>query len=469
MRIRLLLLLALTLAACDQTPRAIKVEKPDPEVQPGQEEDPGQGTQEGTGQETPTEEEVPPRPEPPVLEDLDPPADYTAVSLKSAVTNVQPMTGIVVWQDNSAHRKSWVTLEYSYVRYCDVCKKKGVYDWSPVEKLLSDAASRGHQTVLRFYYTYVGKQCAVPDYIKAWPGYEETSGKSERKTTYFPDWRCEELQRFHLEFYRLFAQKYDQDPRLAFLETGFGLWAEYHIYDGPFVLGKTFPSKAVQADFLTKMDGWFRNTPWLISIDAAESKYGPFQGKPALKNLYFGNFDDSFMAQDHDSDNASKWRFFGKERYKKAPLGGEFSYYKDDDQEHALDKEGMYGRVFEDEVAKYHMTFIIGNDQPGNQSDDRIREAAMSMGYRFRIADFRIKPGTGAYVRITNTGVAPIYRDTFLALDGTRGADLNLRYLQPGQTATVLIPLASATETSVLTIESDALLPGTTIPFDADL
>ena len=28
-----------------------------------------------------------------------------------------------------------------------------------------------------------------------------------------------------------FAARYDDDPRIAFLQVGFGLWGEYHIYD----------------------------------------------------------------------------------------------------------------------------------------------------------------------------------------------------------------------------------------------
>lgn len=393
--------------------------------------------------------------------------DYTPVAIESKVTKVQPMTGIVTWAENG-YKKEWITLEFSYMLYNQVCKEKDVFDWSPMEKLLDAAASRGHQAVVRFRYTYVGKSCAVPDYIKAWPGYEETKGKSEGRTTYFPDWRCEELQRFHLEFHKRFAEKYDNDPRLAFLETGFGLWAEYHIYDGPFVLGKTFPSKEFQTRFISSMDDWFKKTPWMISIDAADNKYGPFQQHPELPDCHFGNFDDSFMCEDHDDYNYRSWKFFGTKRYKTAPLGGEFSYFEDYDQQHCLDKKGMYGRKFEDEVAKYHMTFIIGADQPEYQTDARLKEAGMSMGYRFQINDFRIKEGVGAVVCIANVGVAPIYRDAYVAVDGVR-SDYSLRALMPGNDHWIKIDLPAVSEKSVITIECDHLVKGQTIQFQADV
>ena len=394
--------------------------------------------------------------------------DYQRVALTSKVTGVQPMTGIVLWNDNSHLNTDNIQLEFSYMLYNDVCKQKDVYDWTKVENLLKAVASRGHQAVIRFRYVYPGYSAAVPDYIKSWEGYEATNGKSEGERTEFPDWRCEELQRFHLEFHRRFAERYDNDPRLAFLETGFGLWAEYHIYDGPFVLGKTFPSKAFQAEFFRKMEGWFPDTPWCISIDAADDTYGPFQQDPSLLNGRFGNFDDSFMCKDHDGYNYESWSFFGKTRYLRAPLGGEFSYYTTNDQKHCLDPEGIHGRTFEDEVKKFHMTFIIGNDQPEYQEMSRIKEASMAMGYRFAVKDFKIKPGEGAGVLIANTGVAPIYRDAYVAVGGVRG-EYNLRHLMPGKEAWVAIKNPSVTASSSPSIECAHLVSGQRISYDADV
>ena len=396
------------------------------------------------------------------------PAEYgIRIPLQSSITHVQPMTGIVLWNTSGSVRKEYVQLEFAYMLYNDVCKEKDVFDWTPMDRLLEAAAARGHQVVVRFRYTYPGYACAVPDYIKSWPGYEATNAKSEGRNTEFPDWRCEELQRFHMEFHRRFAERYDKDPRLAFVETGFGLWAEYHIYDGPCIIGQTFPSHDFQAQFLPRMDEWFQDTPWLFSIDAYDGKYAPFRKQKELLNLDFGNFDDSFMCQDWGGYNWSGWKFFGEDRYQRAPAGGEFSYYTDYDQKHALDREGMHGRVFEDVVAKVHMTFIIGNDQPGKQTPERIAEAAMSMGYRFEIRDFQVKEGEGASVLIANVGVAPIYRSAFVEVEGVRG-DLDLRTLMPGGEAWVTIP-CQATKASRPSIACDHLVPGQEIQYQADI
>ena len=396
-------------------------------------------------------------------------ADLNRIPLQSKVENVQPMTGIVLWNTNgrSITAKDKIQLEYSYMLYNDVCKEQGVFDWTPMDKLLEEVASRGHQAVVRFRYTYVGQQCAVPDYIKEWPGYEETVGKSEGRTTYFPDWRCEELQRFHLEFHKKFAERYDSDPRLAFVQTGFGLWAEYHIYDGPCKIGRTFPSKDFQETFFKEMQNYFKETTWSISIDAADSFYSPLKAKKELLDIRFGNFDDSFMHETHHEYNRDCWMFFGEDRYKIAPRGGEFSYYSDYDQRHCLDKEGMYGRTFESQVEEYHMTYILGNDQPGYQSMDRIKEASMSMGYRFAVKDYRQK-GDEAAVLIANVGVAPIYRDAYVEVGGVKG-EYSLKNLMPGEEVWIHFKGSGISAQSVPEIVCGHLVPGQKIEYEADV
>ena len=394
---------------------------------------------------------------------------FDRIALQSEIQNVQPMTGIVLWTDNSKSEsiKDCIQLEFAYMLYNEVCKEKDVYDWTPMDNLLEEVASRGHQLVVRFRYTYVGRNCAVPDYIKAWPGYEETKGKSEGRTTYFPDWRCEELQRFHLDFHKRFAERYDNDPRLAFVQTGFGLWAEYHIYDGPRVIGKTFPSKEFQATFFQEMDTYFKNTTWSISIDAADNTYSPLKAQPELLDIRFGNFDDSFMHEDHSDYNRDCWLFFGLDRYKKAPCGGEFSYYTDYDQVHCLDKEGMYGRLFENEVKRYHMTYINGNDQPGYQPKERIKEASMAMGYSYEILDYRVS-GDEAAVLIKNIGVAPIYRDAYVSVGGHVG-EYSLAGLMPGWRQWVVIKGAGVSADAKPEIVCDHLVAGQKIEYKADV
>lgn len=389
-------------------------------------------------------------------------ADYRSIDINSDITKVQPMTGIVFWRENSRANTTAISLEYSYMDFNDIVKSKGVYDWTVVESLLDEVASRNHQAILRFRYTYPGRTTNVPQYIKDLPDYEETQGLSEGQNTWFPDWSHEELQRFTLEFYEKYGAKYDEDPRLAFVQVGFGLWAEYHIYDGPFELGKTFPSKTFQKSFFQQLDAAFKNTYWSISIDAADNTYSPFQQEPNLKSIPFGLFDDSFMHENHGGYNTYSWTFFDRERYKLAPAGGEFSYYTNYDQRNVLNETvGAHGVPYEMFAEDFHITYMLGNDQPQYQSLDRIEAASKASGYQFKLRSFKTKQGS-SIVEVMNVGVAPIYVDAYLTVNGVRSTE-SLKLLAPNEIKTMTI--AAGGENPVVTIESDAILPTEEIQF----
>lgn len=393
---------------------------------------------------------------------------FLPIPLSQAITEVQPMTGIVLWEEswNDDAVKDAIRLEYAYIEPSSIVAGADSYDWAAFEAFLDRIAGRQHQALVRFYYTYPGRQTAVPDYIKALPDYEETTGQVEGNRTHFPDWRNAELRRAHLAFFEAFAERYDADPRIAFLQVGFGLWGEYHIYEGPRRLGREFPSKAFQQTFFETLSDAFEQLHWSISIDAGDGTYSPMPDSAALRGLAFGNFDDSFMHADHGGYNESMWNVFEHStRYLRSPHGGELSYYTDFDQRHVLDPAGIHGRSFETLAQRFHISYMIGNDQPSYQGVARIREASLATGYRFAITRFEANE-TQSRVRIENRGIAPLYYDAFVAIDGVRSSE-SLKGLAPGEGLDLLIEAGGAAPT--LSIECDRLVSGQRIGFEAEL
>lgn len=414
---------------------------------------------------------------------------FEKVPLQSQITSVQPMTGIVLWPAQAKSRNSTygnsISLEFSYCLPSDVVTGKAdgkiQYDWSSFEALLDDIASRGHQAIVRFRYEYpnamtngVKGGTAVPDYIKSLPDYNETfsADAGGDGATYYADWSNSELQWFTKQFYTDFAAKYDQDIRIAFVQVGFGHWSEYHIYGTGLRAGINFPSHNYQAEFLTHVNSVFQHTPWNISIDAADKTYTPIVKTESLMNLNFGLFDDSFMHSKHEiaqggGYNEKCWIAIGTDRWQKAPAGGEISYYTSNDQKNFLNPEGMYGFTWEQAASKYHITYILGNNAPGSihGTPERFKEAGIASGYSFRIDDFRIK-GDSSAVKITNSGIAPIYRNAFIAVNGVRSG-YNLTQLLPDSSVWTKIP--SGGKNPVLSIECDHLLPGKKIEFEANI
>ena len=416
---------------------------------------------------------------------------YKKQTLVKQITSVQPMTGIVFWPSQGSARYNTygksISLEYSYCLPSDVVVEKSnngaiVYDWSSFETLLNDIASRQHQAIIRFRYEYpnamtngVRGGTAVPDYIKALPDYNETYSENPGGDgpTYYADWSNVELQWFTKQFYTDFAAKYDNDPRIAFVQVGFGHWSEYHTYGTPLQLGVNFPTHAYQTEFLTHVNSVFKNIPWSISTDAAATSYTPIARSEALKALDFGLFDDSFMHATHEISqgggyNERSWIALDTTRWKRAPAGGEISYYTRDDQRNFLNPEGMYGITWEEAASKYHITYMIGNDSPNpnnHGTPERMKEASMHCGYSFMIEDYRIKDDSVA-IKITNTGIAPIYKDAYVAVGGVRSQE-SLKHLLPG--SSLLIKIKTNNPSSEPTIESDFLVEGQRIEYEADL
>ena len=400
------------------------------------------------------------------------------------------LKGIVLWVDQARDHpelRNAVSLEFAYLTPASVVRGANAdgtirYDWSPLESLLDDIASRGDQAILRFRYEYPGEKdedgvkgaTGVPRHVKALPGYRETFSPNPGGDgpTWYADWSHPGLQDFTLRFYADFAERYDRDPRLAFFEVGFGHWSEYHISGTPVQMGLNFPSLEFQARLMRLLDERMRETPWCVSIDAAQRKYANLAHDPTLSALGFGLFDDSFMHKTHDLDqgggyNERGWRAFGTNRWHRAPCGGEISYYSPRDQRQFLDSKGLYGVTWEQAAAKYHMTFIIANDSLGGQfaTPERLAEAAAHCGYAFRLVR-AAKESDALVVEIANDGVAPVYHDVRPSLDGVM-ADVSLRGLEPGATRTFRIATPAPPDTNAaarLRLLSSKLLPGAELP-----
>ena len=405
---------------------------------------------------------------------------WNDVGIKRQITHPQPMTGIAQWPYKA--RKVYAThgqsiqLEFHYFLPCKVvtgCKEDGtiLYDWSSFDEELNDVASRGHQLVARFRYEYPesddvdGKPgtTAVPNYIKQLPDYNETY--SETYTTYYADWSNIDLQRFTLQFYTDFCQRYAHDPRLAFLEVGFGHWSEYHINAEP-EYGKNFPSLEYQKTFLLNMSKVSDGLPWLVSKNAADNS--PIAGDEELMALRFGLFEDSFMGEFFTRGGYEpNWNSMGgKTRWQTGVVGGENGDY--DEQYNFLNPEGLFGHTFEEMIPKYHVTFLTIDHITDNPyvTPERLKQASIAMGYRFVVKKCATD-GTKTLLLVRNEGIAPIYRDAYFAIGDVR-SNTSLKGLLPNEEAWVEVDAKPRSDGKDIKIVSDFILPQQEIEFEAD-
>ena len=395
-----------------------------------------------------------------------------------AVLAVLPLKGIVFWADEAEDRpalRDAISLEFAYMRPDEVAKAQDEYDWSAVEDVLEGAKGRAHQAILRFRYVYPGEKgadgvrgaTAVPRFIKSAKGYKETFAANPNGDgpTWYADWSCAALEDFTLAFFREFAARYDKDPRLAFLEVGFGHWAEYHTCGTKTVPGKNFPTKEFQALFMREIDRLFSATPVLVSIDAHNKSFSPLASDASLRELSFGLFDDSFMHAEHDisqgdGHNERCWLAFGEDRWRRAPCGGEISYYSRRDQREFLNPAGLYGVTWREAAAKYHMTFVIANDSLKGKfaTSARLAEAARECGWNFAVVSDETSGGTRR-LTVRNDGVAPAYHDLRVRAGG-KTSEASLKGLLPGQARAFELPACEG----AAAIVSEKFLPGVSVP-----
>lgn len=377
-----------------------------------------------------------------------------------------PMKGLVLWPETAESRpdlSAAVSLEYSYCLPCDVAVGTDsggsvIYDWSRFEALLDGIASRRHQAVVRFRYAYPGEKLggvkgatAVPAFIKDRSDYRETFAENPGGDgpTWYPDWSCRALEDFTLAFYGEFARRYDADTRIAFLQVGFGHWAEYHTFGTVTRPGVNFPSLDFQRRFFRSMSENMKLTPWMVSIDSAarDAAYSPAV-ELWNKGARFGLFDDSFMCPAHetasgDGDNELNWDSFGPCHWEICPRGGEISYYRKTDQRRFLGPDGIYGVTWPKAAEKYHMTFVIANDAPDGPyaTKERFLRAQDECGYRLAVRSANLVDG-GLAVEVENAGVAPFFFPATLACAG-RKAEGTLQGILPEESRVFTVPGAA--------------------------
>jgi hypothetical protein len=230
------------------------------------------------------------------------------------------------------------------------------------------------------------------------------------------------------------------------------------VYSGPETPGVTFPSLDFQARFFRHLAEVFTDTPWMISQDAHVAARTPFASQPDLFRLAFGIFDDSFHLAWSPSYNLTGWTFFGRDRHLRSPAGGEILFPN-------LERAAFVADRWAAEARNFGITFMIAEQWPRWTTMDRIKEHSLACGYRFRVTAFEAGPKVSR-VTVANTGVAPIYHDAFVAVNGVRARE-SLKRLAPGESRQ--FTAASGGVAPTLTIESDRLVPGQVIGFDADL
>jgi hypothetical protein len=108
---------------------------------------------------------------------------------------------------------------------------------------------------------------------------------------------------------------------------------------------------------------------------------------------------------------------------------------------------------------------MLAGSAPGSKyaTVERFREAGIVSGYTFRVSDCRTN-GQETRMVVSNQGIAPIYRDAYMAIGNTE-SKISLKGLLPGKGVEIVIPVGLS-DADDLKIVSPYILSGQKIEFE---
>ena len=349
-------------------------------------------------------------------------ADEPLEYVQAAIDN--PLKGLVPYSGDNRDKFPH-SMEFRYVPLGELMSGMTTFNWEPLEKLLDDVASRGHQAIFRVWMVYPGKDKGIPTFlvkegVKVTTWLNDNTAPSPPEKVHTPDYNDPRLREALTNFIAAMGEKYDGDPRIGFITAGLlGTWGEWHEYPRQ----DLFASKETQAEVLDAYSAAFRVTPVLLRYPAGDDHrmYTKNADRP------FGYHDDSFAWATLDTGRkADDWFFMpllkaaGPEalpKWKTHPIGGEI-------------RPELWGEIFDDQVThkqaqsfeqcvqETHVSWLMDTGMVGKeQSATRITNASRAvqrMGYEFHVTRAgwtREADTTQLTVQLRNTGVAPFYYD----------------------------------------------------------
>ena len=271
-------------------------------------------------------------------------------------------------------------------------------------KKLTEVSNRGKQSVFRIYLDYPSKKHAVPKFLID-KGHKLISYKNndpDNKGGLSPDYKDESLVKAMVASIKAMGEKYDGDPRIAFITVGYlGHWGEWHTYPNDHLMA----DRKVQLRIIKAFHSAFKTTKFLLRYPDHIDKTMPsglHDDSFAFATLYNKKKDWYFLSR------AKK--FNATELWKTQVIGGEI--YPPLQKKLWDTKPPKNAEDFLECVKQTHCSWLLNNRIFNGKWDktkkERAIKGAKALGYEFYVESFLISKNQLS-VKITNTDVAPFY------------------------------------------------------------
>ena len=349
-------------------------------------------------------------------------------------------------------------LNHLYLRFdwSDIEREKGVYDWSPLDRIMEEWGPHGYTFSMRAC-CFEGDQnvdFATPRYV-----FEDGARCYDTGWGIQPDYGdpifLERLEAFMEQF----GKRYNGDKRLELIDVGtYGTWGEGHTVQGD---GVIYPMDVVKKH-LDLHAKYFPDTLLLCNDDhiIGRMAHGADEVNEMLRFADargFGVQDDSICCDGYSVDMGydtmrANWAF--QKLYRNAPSTIEFAHYTYIRPE--FDRFYRNGYTIIECLKNSRATFAGFHGYPRvwlKNEHDLADYCANRLGYWWFIPSVSVPPMQNSAhnvmsLRIENRGWGKAYHkyDLKIRLTGANGrkvcaSDYDLRLLGPGEGADIRVPL----------------------------
>ncbi|WP_285114321.1 DUF4832 domain-containing protein [Leifsonia sp. fls2-241-R2A-40a] len=329
-----------------------------------------------------------------------------------------PLKGFIPYQGSYSNFP--YTTEWAYFPVNAAMTGPNAFNWSQVDSVLNDIASRGHQAAFRFYLDYPTKPSGVPQFLlNGGLTTHSYNDYGNNGVSVSPNYDDSNLRTAMDQFIAALGARYDGDARVGFVQAGLlGFWGEWHTYpyNGTGGQPNWFASSATQVAVLNDFVNAFHTTK--LEVRQPDSQNA---------SLPIGYHDDSFALETKTSSLG--WHFMDNmaaagatDKWKTQSIGGEL---RPELQSCIFSSSGCPvieasgDNDFSGSVSQTHVSWLLNQYafQNGYSAADKSAAlaGAQSMGYSFRATEAlvptTISAGSSASVGITvsNVGIAPFY------------------------------------------------------------
>jgi hypothetical protein len=365
-------------------------------------------------------------------------------------------------------------LQFATFGWRDLEPDKGSYNWAHLENNWGNIAQTGRRVGFRVAAEIPGSgQNDTPQWLID-QGVEMRAYSIDGMDGFAPDWDDSLFLAAHHDFIKALGERYDQDPRVAWIDIGsYGFWGEWHVWLNQHLAG-------TQATKLAILEDYFEAFPTKKKVIAFDddfaTKYVTDHGG-GIRNDCLGTEDSNnwYLTSLNGIDPTLNDRI-----WKTAIITGEFCGSADGALEGTTDRFELNYNF----IQQTHWSYIgpaggaiFPQDEQHRQNLDKLHK---KLGYRFVLKrvdhENSVASDSQLEVSITveNKGVAPFYYEWPLALYliTTEGEvayqkilDVDIKTWLPGtHTDAVTIDIPADLDSGTYDVKLAILDPDTELP-----